>query len=208
MKAYVARFAGLSITTEDWLNHFHAYWNEADHPTQHEALKAVDFDAWINGEGLYLPVDMKFDTSLADAAYALAERWDKERSATKGKFGKKDIGEFSANQVSLFLDTVVGYPAFARDAIDEMEAVYAFNESGNPEIKLRWYSLALKGGLYTVEAAKWVETAGRMKYCRPIYKAINRVDPALAKKTFLESGVHFLHPIAKRMIAQDLGIDA
>jgi leukotriene-A4 hydrolase len=41
-----------------------------------------------------------------------------------------------------------------------------------------------------------------MKYCRPVYKAINKVDPELARKTFLESGVYFLHPIAREMIAK------
>lgn len=41
-----------------------------------------------------------------------------------------------------------------------------------------------------------------MKYCRPIYLAVHRVNPALARRTFEESGVHFLHPIAKRLIAK------
>lgn len=41
-----------------------------------------------------------------------------------------------------------------------------------------------------------------MKYCRPTYKAISKVDFELAKSTFLEYGVPFLHPIAKSMVAK------
>ena len=48
---------------------------------------------------------------------------------------------------------------------------------------------------------------GRMKYCRPIYRLLNEVDRDLARKTFMEHGVSFLHPIAKAMVAKDLGID-
>ena len=42
MKAYVARFKGLVITTEDWLAHLHAYWSPF--PDKVDALKAVDWD--------------------------------------------------------------------------------------------------------------------------------------------------------------------
>jgi hypothetical protein len=41
-----------------------------------------------------------------------------------------------------------------------------------------------------------------MKYARPTYRALNVVDPELAKKTFLEYGVKFLHPIARGLVAK------
>lgn len=46
-----------------------------------------------------------------------------------------------------------------------------------------------------------------MKYCRPTYQALYRVDPELARKTYLEYGVGFLHPIAKKLIVKDLGLE-
>ncbi|KAK4705696.1 hypothetical protein P7C70_g496, partial [Phenoliferia sp. Uapishka_3] len=205
MKKYVETFRGQSITTNDWLEHFHEYW--AQFPEKALALKGVDFDAWLNGEGLNLPVKMEFDTSLADAAYGLAAKWDAERDSTTFPFSAADIEDFSSNQVAMLLDTLVGYPTFSSGAIKALNQAYDLDAAGNPEIRLRWYAVALKAGQFAKEAASWVETTGRMKFCRPTYKALNRVDPALARKTFLESGVTFLHPIAKRMIAQDLGIE-
>lgn len=111
-----------------------------------------------------------------------------------------------------------------------MNEVYGLEKSGNGEIRvrhsfrlfllkevridvemeddqLRWYALALKASLYKHQAAEWVKTAGRMKYCRPTYSAIAAVDRDLAIKTFVEFGVTFLHPIAKRLIAKDLGVE-
>lgn len=69
-------------------------------------------------------------------------------------------------------------------------------------IQWRWYATALKARMYENQAAKWVETKGRMKFCRSTYVAIFSVDPELARKTFLEFGVPFLHPIARRLIAK------
>lgn len=46
-----------------------------------------------------LPVDMKYDTSLADAAYALAARWDAARKSDKLDFSAEDIKSFNAMQI-------------------------------------------------------------------------------------------------------------
>jgi len=44
-----------------------------------------------------------------------------------------------------------------------------------------------------------------MKYERPGYRALAKVDPELAKKTFVDNAFR-LHPICRRMVAQDLGL--
>ncbi len=58
-------------------------------------------------------------------------------------------------------------------------------------------------------AAGFLEEQGRMKFTRPLYRALFRCGPngkALALKTFQESG-NKLHPIARKMVASDLGVD-
>ena len=67
--------------------------------------------------------------------------------------------------------------------------------------------LALKSGSkYSEEAAKWTAYQGRMKFCRPLYRALNNVNSDLAKNTFLERQ-YFYHPIAAKQIRKDLGLD-
>ncbi|KAK7688028.1 hypothetical protein QCA50_008398 [Cerrena zonata] len=46
---------------------------------------------------------------------------------------------------------------------------------------------------------------GRMKYCRPIFWLVHRVDPELAANTFKSAREHF-HPIAQKMIERDIGL--
>lgn len=103
MKAHVERFANKSITTEDWLNHIHEYM-EVNHGKETlEKLKTIDFDLWINSPGMP-PVDPHFDTSLADACYNLASRWDQARNSEDlSQFSPSDIADFSSTQKSKFL---------------------------------------------------------------------------------------------------------
>ena len=135
IKAYLSRFTGLAISTEDWLNHFNEYWSAF--PEQKKALDKVDWDSWLNGEGLTLPVKLEFDTSLADASYALANRWNEARNSTS-HFSSKDIADFSSKQVCMFLETLEGEDVYGEKEIRKMDEVYAasFN-GGNPEIRVR-----------------------------------------------------------------------
>jgi leukotriene-A4 hydrolase len=57
--------------------------------------------AWFHGEGLNLPVEMVYDTTLVKHAYTLAKRWDTSRDTSDlSMFNKSDIDGFSANQIS------------------------------------------------------------------------------------------------------------
>ncbi|KPV73418.1 uncharacterized protein RHOBADRAFT_55163 [Rhodotorula graminis WP1] len=213
-KDYISTFAGKAISTQEWEEHFWAYWGR--YPEKERALREqVDFNAWLNGEGLDLPVKMEYDTSLADAAYSLSSRWAASRFSSPdeltSRFGKEDLEHFSATQVVLFLETLEEEDAFEREkgshVVEGLEKAYAFEANKNPEIRLRWYILALKAGQYASSAASWLPQWGRMKYERPGYRALAKVDPELAKKTFLDNAFR-LHPICRRMVAQDLGLAA
>ncbi|KAM0789581.1 hypothetical protein ACM66B_000390 [Microbotryomycetes sp. NB124-2] len=206
VKAYIERFSGLAITTQDWLDHFWSYWNQ--YPDQARLIKDnVDFDAWLYGEGPDLPVKMRYDTSLADKAYALAQKWNDARDGDAwAQFEESDVGGWSSNQVGMLLDTLTMYDKFPKEAVEKLDQVYRVNETKNPEIRFRWYLLALKSGSFAEDAAVWVRNAGRMKYCRPVYSALNQVDRELALETFGKYGKSFLHPIARQMVEKDLGL--
>src|SRR3954464_10614794 len=86
--------------------------------------------------------------------------------------------------------------------------LYHFNESKNAEVGLRWFNLALispAGADFAQSAANWIVDPnglkGRMKFCRPIFRVLNRVNPKLAIKTFEENKNAF-HPIARKLIAK------
>lgn len=68
-------------------------------------LTSSSLKAWFYGEGLDLPVDIQYDTTLAHDAYQLAERWNasRETSDPSTLFNPKDIHSFTTNQKSAFL---------------------------------------------------------------------------------------------------------
>lgn len=104
MKAHVERFASKSITTDDWLAHIHEYMEKNHGKEVLDKLKSIDFNLWINGAGMP-PVDPNFDTSLADACYNLAARWDAARTKEDlSEFSPKDIESFTSTQKSKLFD--------------------------------------------------------------------------------------------------------
>lgn len=56
-------------------------------------------------------------------------------------------------------------------------------------------------------AAEMLRTQGRMKFLRPLYRALARTKTGrqLAEATFREAAQSY-HPIAKKMVAADLGL--
>jgi leukotriene-A4 hydrolase len=132
---------------------------------------------------------MVYNTSLADAAYKLADRWDKARNGDVKGFSSKDLEHFNSNQIGaclsmgsttfpesktvVFLETLESLPAFDANTIDAIQSAYAFDSTGSSEIRLRWYEVALKpesGGKYKESAAEWVSDKGRMKFCRVVFR--------------------------------------
>ena len=117
---------------------------------------------------------MQYDTSMADAAFALAQRWDEARS-TDLSFKRSDLDSFDANQVGkrclfdrnascthmatvLFLETLKEYPAFDRRMIKALDTTYKFASTRSTEIRLRFYLVALNpesGGEYVDSACEW-----------------------------------------------------
>ncbi|CAL1696869.1 unnamed protein product [Somion occarium] len=217
---YVNTFMGKSITTWQWKDHLYGYFKKNGGDTKIKLLDSVDWNAWFFGEGLELPVKIEYDTTLAKQAYALAERWDAARSTSDlSEFKESDVESFNSNQQIVFLERLEGnYDALPSSHIDHLGELYHVSNTPNAEIRLRFYELALKDSpsdaakRFAPVAAKWVVgddgtgiLKGRMKFCRPIFRAVNRVDKVLAVSTY-KSAKESFHPIAQRMIEKDLGL--
>ena len=153
---------------------------------------------------------MEYDESLAVEAFALADRWIQAiHSGDAAKFDRADMDGWNASQVVVFLEKLHAGPRVPAAMTQHLDEVYGLSTAANTEIRLRFYEVALedKHGAYAQDAADWVckryscqvKTQGRMKYCRTIFKALHKVEPALAKQTFLENE-SFYHPIAAAMI--------
>lgn len=90
-------------------------------------------------------------------------------------------------------------------AIDD---AYGLTKSRNSEILCSWVLLALKAGYEPAvpAATEFAARQGRMKYVRPLYRALVDVKPELARETF-RAHKHSYHAIAAKMLARDLGVE-
>ncbi|RDB24666.1 Leukotriene A-4 hydrolase [Hypsizygus marmoreus] len=221
VKDYVNTFMGKSITTQEWKTHLYAYWEKHGGPEKIKALDSVDWDAWFYGEGLELPVKMEYDLTLAKQAYELAERWDNAR--TKGDVAKlgfkdSDLDGFNSNQIIVFLERLQSFPQLPLAHVTHLSTLYKLSTTPNAELRLRFYELAFTdpkseaAKAFAGEAARWVVgddgsgvVKGRMKFCRPIFRAVARVDRGLALEVWGGRKEAF-HPIARKLIEKDLGL--
>ncbi|WFD06128.1 leukotriene-A4 hydrolase [Malassezia vespertilionis] len=205
VRAYFHAFYNRGVSTEQWKEHLFAFY--ASNPTITAKLKQVDWDAWLYGEGTTLPVKMIYNDELARSAFSLAERWARaiEKGNVEPGFSADDMQGWNANQKVVFLESLQGRKPATKALLEALDATYGLSDARNAEIRCRFFELALhtKDSGYEQCAADWVACQGRMKFCRTIYKALYKVAPALARKTF-EEHADFYHPIAAAMIRKDL----
>ncbi|KAI7890724.1 peptidase family M1-domain-containing protein [Mucor mucedo] len=208
MKAYVKHFASTSISTQDWQEFLFAYMEETHGPSMVEKLNTIDFDAWINKPGMP-PVDPQFDTSLADACYDLAKRWDEARDADLSQFSPKDIEDFSASQKIVFLERLTDAKPLPHALIIKMDELYNLTSNHNADLRLRWQQICLMSSYEPIypEVVKFVTEQGRMKFVRPLYRLLHEADNGaqLAVDTYL-AHKSFYHPIAAQLIEKDIGL--
>lgn len=117
-----------------------------------------------------------------------------------------------SNVAAVLLERLEGYnEPLPATHLFHFDQLYNFSTTPSAEIRFRFYNLVLKSEAakhFVQDAANWVigvdDTGvikGRMKFCRPVFRAISKVDPDLAKSTFSQARTQF-HPIAQNLIAQ------
>jgi leukotriene-A4 hydrolase len=114
--------------------------------------------------------------------------------------------------VVAFLEHLQSYPSLPSHLIINLGDLYKFKHTFNAEIRFRFYGLAFLDPSSTaartlaIDAAKWLigddETGvvkGRMKFCRPVFRGVWRVDKDLAVRSWEKAKNNF-HPIARKLI--------
>ncbi|KAG1717493.1 hypothetical protein EDB19DRAFT_1814438, partial [Suillus lakei] len=199
VKDYIATYMGHSITTETWKNHLYAYFQKNGGEAQIKALNSINWDAWLHQSGLR---GMNHDTPT---------------DISKLDFKSSDLDSLDANQRAVFLERLESYnEPLPAGHLFHFDKLYSFSKTLSAEIRFRFYTLVLKSQAakhFVQGAANWVigvdDTGvikGRMKFCRPVFRALFKVDPNLTISTFRQARTQF-HPIAQSLIAQDLGLD-
>ncbi|KAG0671745.1 hypothetical protein C6P45_005010 [Maudiozyma exigua] len=214
IKHYFKKYSKKSLDTFEFLDTLYEFY-----PNKKEVLDSVDWETWLFKPGM--PPVQKFDTTLADNVYSLANKWID--AASKGlsrdqllsEFQANDVSEFNANQIVLFLETLttINQNNFnwskSPEVAELLLQIYhkSTKDSQNAEVIFKVYKFATLANLsaYYQILADWLGTVGRMKFVRPGYRLLNLVDRDLAIITF-ERFKDTYHPICRSLVKQDLGL--
>jgi leukotriene-A4 hydrolase len=113
----------------------------------------------------------------------------------------------------VFLERLQSFDPLPVTHIDHLGSLYSLANTPNAEIRLRFYQVALfdpksaKSEQYATAALNWIVggedgmVKGRMKFCRPIFRAVFAVNKAMAQDKYQEHKSSY-HPIARDLIEQ------
>jgi leukotriene-A4 hydrolase len=141
--------------------------------------------------------------------------------------GKVDVLSWPTTKFLIFLEEAVELGASASVGLgqqgnspdgcwkpallDTMSKLYGLADTKNAEIRFLWSMLCIKSGHEAAYggATQFLGEQGRMKFVRPLYKALLKDGGAagarLARATFASFKDQY-HPIASNMIAKDLSV--
>ncbi|KAI9167595.1 Leucine aminopeptidase [Paramyrothecium foliicola] len=198
---YFTKWSGKSLDSFEFKDTFVDFFNNLGDDAIKQKVAEIDWDAKFYTPGL--PPKPEFDTTLANQCYELAEKWKNDSYEPNAK----DVESFTANQKLVFLGEIQQAEPLSPERAQLLGKVYDIVASKNVELKSAYYLIALKANDRTSleGAADLLGKVGRMKYVRPLFRALNKVDRQLALDTFAKNK-DFYHPICKGMVQKDLGV--
>ena len=118
---------------------------------------------------------------------------------------------------AVFLERLeTNYPALPTKLVVHLGTLYGFSQVTNSEIRTAFYLVALKepapplaAEILVQEVLDWVigkDTGiiqGRMKFCRPLFRAADKVDRAKTIAAYCSARTLF-HPIARKLIEEEV----
>ena len=181
VKRYIDEFGFQSITTADF---------EAFVDREAPGLRQkVDADRWIHGPGVP-DTAPRFTSPVLSELASLAAGW------TEG--ARPDVGHARTWSASLWQIYLPRLPrVLPHEDLAWLDAQFGLNDTGNAEILCAWLEIAA-GSAYapaTPRIREFLGRVGRMKYLKPLYKALLQGDAALAREIF-EASKGGYHPIA------------
>jgi len=216
LKAYFTKFGGATVTSEKLRDFYLEYFGSqaADDPEIREALSGpiagLDWQKLFTSPGM--PEHMPpCSAKPLEEAKELATKWAAARDDTSAlaAFAPEDIRGWGTTKLMVLLDSLLednkdGGGSLTAAGCERMASCYGLL-STNCELRFRFLRLALgakwEGG---VEPAKELATSqGRMKFTRPIYRALKSYDATVARDVFTKHKASY-HPICSKMVARDL----
>ncbi|KAK5654895.1 hypothetical protein OQA88_6933 [Cercophora sp. LCS_1] len=199
---YFGKWTNKSLDSFEFRDTFLEFFGAPEYASLKDKIAGIDWEGRFFTPGL--PPKPEFDTSLADVCFALAEKWKNPNFSPSSD----DISSWTGNQVLVFLNSVQDFETpLTPERTQALGKAYGLIDSQNAELKTIYYQVAMKAKDTSAYqgVADLLGSVGRMKFVRPLFRSLNKVDRDLALKTF-EKNRDFYHPICRQMVEKDLGL--
>ncbi|CAJ0918302.1 unnamed protein product, partial [Mesorhabditis belari] len=176
LRAYIAKYAHKSIFTDDWRSTLYEFYKDKT-----DELNKIDWDQWLTAPGIP-PVRPKYDSTLRDMCRRLSEAWLSDSPPTT----RDDFEKMISSQKVAVIDVIRANGKMSED-------------------KFSWLMMGIENQWTpsVVPALAWVLTVGRLKYCKPIYKAL--FEWPFSKTRAIDqfkANISHMHPITASIISK------
>ncbi|UKZ62047.1 uncharacterized protein TrAtP1_003306 [Trichoderma atroviride] len=198
---YFTKWAGKSLDSFEFRDTFVDFFNGLGDEDIKKKVATIDWEGKLYTPGL--PPKPEFDMTLAGQCYELAAKWENDSYEPSAK----DVESFSSNQKIVFLEKLQQHGALSTERAQLLGKVYSLLDTQNVELQFAYLQIALKANDSTSyqSTADLLGKVGRMKFVRPLFRSLNKVDRSLALETFAKYK-DFYHPICRGMVEKDLGV--
>eukprot|EP01052_Picozoa_sp_SAG31_P020550 SAG31_NODE_1550_length_7909_cov_4.107554_2_plen_293_part_00 len=208
IKVYVKTFRRQPLNSDKFKAFFLQYFSEKGSAEAKAALPKIDWETWFHGEGMPPVLPAPVMDKLKEAQ-ELGQLWANGSWSTATD-AELDIGNYHSEQVVVLLDTIlIAKPQGLEHAVlDKMQSLYSLSSQKNSEIRFRWQLLGVTSRWQSIypHTVDFLAAQGRMKFVRPLYRALFRGDAAakeLALATFTRLKPTY-HNITAKMVGRDL----
>jgi aminopeptidase N len=180
LRKYLAHFRFQSITTEEFVD-----FVERSLPS---ALAKVQAETYLDGEGIP-PAAIRPKSTRLEAIANLGDRLPSEDQAR----------EWTASEWQFWLNRLD--KKLTLSECEEVDRRFGLTHSGNFEVLVSWLEPAIRTGYEPAlaRAETLVGEVGRMKYLKPLYRALAGRDANRARETFGHNRASY-HPIAVQVV--------
>lgn len=219
VRFYFKSFKYTSISVWEFVNSIYEFYHSFDINIFNKLTNEMDWNLWLFSPGL--PPTPKFNTKKADEVTELARFWTKKAKSEiadpkslKLSTNLHSIEKFSVPQLQLLVDTLCEFKNWAEAGNTSQELINAYKHKfetlfNYPEFEfryIRWLALTkISLDETTDRLIRFVSTIGRMKFVRPLFVVLKKINQELAIETF-ENIKGFYSNVCAEMVKKDLGI--
>jgi leukotriene-A4 hydrolase len=207
LKKYIGKYRRSTVVHTD----FKDLWTEFIHNVfeQEEAEEienSVDWDTWVYTPGAP-PVHLNFSTPNLDISRGIADSYIKLGGTGSPENYDEFFGYFSQLKCIFLTELLDQREVVTVNILEQIDRDYDLTNVIDPEQKVLWYQIGILTKYETVVPAadEFLGTVGRLKYLRPLYRALKEYDEAKAVEIFNKHKSMY-HPVAVIRIQEILGL--